>query len=158
MIVFDGGASVALADAQGRVNLEGARLMAGAPPRPEFWAAELTSGWPGSNGSSCSTDTMCGVRIGRTSPEHSTLPADVHDFWYRVLRRLHATTRVSEAEVLQLRARVDLAFRDNLLALAGDAPFGTRTVFRIRCLVRYRAVRRLGGLVNRPDLAQERFL
>lgn len=142
----------------GLITLDVARLSAGRPLTQVEWANEVASGWPGPNGSSYSTDSIFGVRTGRTGSGHSTLPADVHDAWYRVLRRLHATTAVGSDEVEALRERVDGAFFAQLLSLADLAPFGLRTLFRARCFLRWRAVRRLGGLVNRPDLDQERFL
>lgn len=58
-------------------------------PTAEEWAAELEAGWPGSDGSSMSTDTIMGVRIGKTSRSYSTvdLPGNRHDWYYRQARR-----------------------------------------------------------------------
>jgi hypothetical protein len=59
------------------------------PPSYRAWQKELEAGWPGPDGSSMSTDTIMGVRIGLTSPsyEHSDLPANRHDWMYRLARR-----------------------------------------------------------------------
>ena len=141
------------------MNLDTARLALGRRHlTPMEWAAELKAGWPGPNGSSFSSDSIFGVVIGQTSRNYSMLPADQHDAGYRVLRRLNATTTIAEFELEQLRRRVDDQFFDDLWSMAGGAWTGTRTLYRARCWLRWRAVRRLGGLVNRPDLDSERFL
>lgn len=53
------------------------------------WEAELEAGWAGSDGSSMSTDTIMGVRIGTTSQSchHVDLPGNRHDWYYRLGRR-----------------------------------------------------------------------
>tara|TARA_R110000824_G_scaffold21496_6_gene80073 strand:- start:4415 stop:4789 length:375 start_codon:yes stop_codon:yes gene_type:complete len=52
------------------------------------WNREIEFGWPGPDGSTASTDHMMGVKIGVTSKafEHSTLPANLHDWRYRLGR------------------------------------------------------------------------
>lgn len=156
-----------------KVDLDAARLAAGvrAPTRDE-WRAELESGWPGPNGSSFSTDSVFGVKIGATSDTYSRLPADVHDYWYRVLRRLLATCPgFTFAESELLRERVDGQFRAGIVALRGRVAdswswrrlgavvrIAASPLVRLRAFVRWRAVRRFGGFVNRPDLHEEKFL
>ena len=58
-------------------------------PTAAEWRAELEAGWPGPDGSSMSTDTIMGVRIGTTSRSfrHVDLPANRHDYYYRLARR-----------------------------------------------------------------------
>ena len=43
---------------------------------------EIEEGWRGPDGSSCSTDHMMGVRIGRTTTDYKDvkLPASLHDY------------------------------------------------------------------------------
>ncbi len=59
-------------------------------PTSKQWARELANGWPGPDGSSMSTDKICGVRIGTTSREweHCDLAANFHDWLYRLGRRM----------------------------------------------------------------------
>lgn len=58
-------------------------------PNHKSWLDQLDDGWPGPDGSSMSTDTIMGVRIGITSPcyKHVDLPANRHDWMYRLARR-----------------------------------------------------------------------
>lgn len=87
-----------------------AELVARWPTETE-WKAELESGWPGSNGSSASLDNIEGIRIGSTTTAYTPdLPANLHDFHYRVLRRLRlvlsrktrrAMRRAADAEHLE---------------------------------------------------------
>jgi hypothetical protein len=60
-----------------------------ARPTRNRWQAEVGAGWRGPDGSSMSTDTICGVRIGVTSDrwEDCDLPANRHDWYYRLGRR-----------------------------------------------------------------------
>ena len=55
-----------------------------APPTQLQWIAALKEAWDGPDGSSSSTDTIMGVRIGRMSASHrhSKLPANLHDWRY----------------------------------------------------------------------------
>ena len=58
-------------------------------PTAEEWQRELNEGWQGSDGSTSSTDTIFGVRIGITGRNHANhaLPATLHDWHYRLGRR-----------------------------------------------------------------------
>ncbi len=60
-----------------------------ARPRAGAWNQELRAGWAGPDGSSMSTDTIMGVRIGITSRSYKyvDLPANRHDWYYRLGRR-----------------------------------------------------------------------
>ena len=65
------------------------------PPTREEWRRELRRDWAGPDGSSFSTDTICGVLIGCTSTDwkHHRLPANGHDYKYRIARRLRLPER-----------------------------------------------------------------
>ena len=79
------------------------------PSRGE-WDAEFRLGWKGPDGSSMSTDKIMGVRIGITSPcyQYVDLPANRHDWMYRLARRL----RLPES----WRATADTLYRDLCIA------------------------------------------
>lgn len=73
-----------------------------AAPTRDQWQAALAEGWPGPDGSSMSTDRMCGVRIGITSRAYMfhDLPANRHDWRYLLGRtyRLGAPFRLAADE------------------------------------------------------------
>ena len=81
-----------------------------ARPTRNRWQAELGAGWFGPDGSSMSTDTICGVRIGVTSSEwmNVDLPANRHDWYYRLGRRYRLGPKYREV--------ADRAYRDMCLA------------------------------------------
>lgn len=143
------------------MGLDDARIHLGrrAPTREE-WEAELASGWPGSNGSSMSTDHICGVRIGITSADYDEAdgPADHHDFGYRVLRRLLWFNMISAYEAELLRGLLDLQMRTGLLAKSVEARRVWRWsgIYQLRCFIRWRAVVRGGSdsIVPIPDKEQ----
>lgn len=109
--------------------------------RPEWYAA-LRSGWPGPDGSSSSTDTIFGVRIGITSPrfEHSLLPANRHDALYFLGRTYRLGGEYREA--------ADAAYRDLCWAACRAELTGWRRVLLpaayARCWARWAALRGFG--------------
>jgi hypothetical protein len=138
-------------------------LLLGATVLPSHWDAELESGWPGSNGSSCSTDRMFWMlQIGHTTREYSVMPADLHDLRYRALRRLLATGRCSEAQWEVARRVADECFRNDMLnlmdyKLSGWYARPLRAIGRERALIRYDAVRDFGASSARPRPADEGY-
>lgn len=109
-------------------------------PSYEEWLAELRDGWPGPDGSSMSTDKIMGVRIGITGPEYeyADLPANRHDWYYRLGRRY----RLPES----WRREADRRYRDMCIYLCKLALTGWRrwTVYPIakaRAHARYTALR-----------------
>ena len=93
-------------------------------PSVEAWENELRLGWSGPDGSSMSTDTICGVKIGKTSTSYIfiDLPANRHDWYYRLGRRLHLPEpyRVAADKVYR-----DFCIRRCRVALRGG-PLGSR--------------------------------
>ena len=127
------------------------RAIATHRPTPDQWAAEVALGWY-SDGSSYSTDTIEGVRIGITGKAYRPdLPANLHDFRYRVIRRLVAARLIDDARRLAMRAAADWdhwqGLRDATKHLEGVA--GLRA--RARCAVRYYAIRWTGAKYTRPQ-------
>ena len=117
----------------------------------EQYLAERASGWPGSDGSSNSPDTIWGLRVGLTTidlPLQDGYRPDLatwnHDERYRCERRLRACGLISEAEAEALREQIDL---DLLLELFQQIQAGSwwlRALRRRRALKYYEGVR-LGG-------------
>ena len=143
------------------MNLDRARIQLGLmPPTPEQWDAEIASGWKGSNGSSMSTDTIFGVRIGITSADYEIArgPADDHDYGYRVLRRLLFFGVIRRDEAEMMRARLDLQMRSGLIDLASECPWYFRGSYEIRCFIRWRAVVRAGSGSIDPAPDREQYL
>lgn len=109
--------------------------------RPVYnaWRAELADGWPGPDGSSQSTDTIMGVRIGRTSRlfRYVDLPANRHDWYYRLGRKW----RLPEA----WRRAADKVYRDLCLERCRAELVGWKLALRpvavARCHGRYAALR-----------------
>jgi hypothetical protein len=81
-----------------------------APPTEAQWADALARGWSGPDGSSASTDHICGVRIGITTRDWAfhRLPASLHDWRYLLGR----TLRLDDT----FRAAADAAYRDDCIA------------------------------------------
>jgi hypothetical protein len=91
-------------------------------PTHKEWQRELDLGWRGSDGSSSSTDTIMGVRIGITSDsyEYVDLPGNRHDFYYRLGRRLRLSGEFRKAADKVYR---DLCISTCLEELAWYRPF-----------------------------------
>ena len=71
-------------------------------PTSDEWYSELADGWRGPDGSTASTDTIMGVRIGRTTKDYRDvkLPASLHDYRYRLGReRVLSSTHRHAADV-----------------------------------------------------------
>lgn len=79
-------------------------------PREVDWLHQIHLGWSGPDGSSLSTDTICGVRIGVTSDSffYSGLPANLHDWRYRLARKYRLPD--------EWRKPADQAYRDDCIA------------------------------------------
>lgn len=113
-----------------------------APPTREQWLAALRMGWPGPDGSSSSTDTIFGVRIGITSAkhEHASLPANLHDWRYLLGR----TFRLGE----EYRQAADDAHPWDLWAACYAELTGWRTALLpaawARCWTRWAVLRSAG--------------
>lgn len=112
-------------------------------PTKDEWNDELAEGWaPGPDGSSLSTDTIFGCRIGCTSPNWTDgmrYAANLHDFRYRVGRRLNLGDEYRQAADVEHR---------QLLLLKVNGAFGrwnpVRYAARGRCHLRYAGLR-VGG-------------
>ena len=113
-------------------------------PTPGQWEAEVTAGWEGPDGSSCSTDDIMGIRIGITGPEYEyiDLAANRHDWYYRLGRRL----RLSRKH----RKVADSWYRDRCIEITDAALIGWRAyAARGRARVRYYVLRAVGGFAWR---------
>lgn len=117
---------------------------------PDQWAAEIEGGWVGSDGSTMSTDTIWGVRIGMTTAAWTALPAPQHDLDYRTLRRLLATGRITYAQWVAGRLAADEALRDRMLAKAPEAFVLVRPSYRRRCWIRFEAVQHGAAWAAKP--------
>jgi len=105
------------------------------------WLKELRNGWKGPDGSSSSTDAICGVRIGIKSPSYDQnldyrgrlYPASKHDYRYQLGRRLQLPSYYS--------LPADEAYRDGCLeeCMVLVGPFWWLAYFR--CHARYLALR-----------------
>ena len=110
-------------------------------PTRDEWEAELNLGWAGPDGSSSSLDDIEGVRIGITSRDyrHVDLPANRHDFYYR-LGRKHQLG-------LEYRKAADVYYRDACIARVASTLIGWRVkVGKARAWMRYVALRAFGGV------------
>jgi hypothetical protein len=129
-------------------------------------AAEIASGWPGSDGSTWSTDTIFLERVGLTTTEYRPdLATWRHDIRYRAIRRELAFGTVDwltatwakqaadqalladlcghvEAQWSRLSAGVE-ALPWGLRHVARSVPWSVRGMALRRCRVRYAAVDRL---------------
>lgn len=115
-------------------------------PTKRQWQRELNGGWAGPDGSSQSLDDIMGVRIGVTSTrwEDSRLPANLHDWRYRLGRRYGLPGSYRKVS--------DAAYRDDCAARTDAALVGwRRRVARWRAAVRYRILR----LAGRPAWTHE---
>lgn len=111
-----------------------------AVPTETEWNSEIQGGWRGPDGSSCSTDHMMGVRIGRTTTDYRDvkLPASLHDYRYH-LGRKHGLGG-------DHRHAADVAYRDDCITYIQRKLDG-RTMINIgvaRSWVRYYALRLFG--------------
>ena len=105
-------------------------------PTQEQWEEAVSQGFS-PDGSSNSTDTIFGVRIGRTSTDYLPgLPANLHDFRYWCGGGPGGQFMADTEHYWQLRYKCDGEFR------GWKAPL--RWLARIRIRARYRALRELG--------------
>lgn len=115
---------------------------AGHRPSESQWAAELASGWRGSDGSTLSLDQIEGIEIGRTGSEYlPDLPANLHDFLYRVIRRLMAHRLIDEQARARLQACADNRLHAGMLSRVHVLIGLDGWVARRRAGVRFQAVR-----------------
>lgn len=134
-------------------------------PTKVDWADERASGWYGSDGSSCSFDSLFGVEIGKSSAAyHPELPANLHDFRYRVIRRLRALELISDEQAEELRLLADLEHYDGL-CFCVDAALALGEIWKATAIaakgwawVRFRALRALGGNAAHPNFKKGREL
>lgn len=125
-------------------------------PSAEQWHGERQSGWCGSNGSSASLDDIEGIEIGTTSREYRPdLPANLHDYHYRVIRRLVSTHCIGEPTRGQMQRAADRRHRAELLrkltVLGGWSGWKARR----RAQLRYRALRWFGRAATLPAASEE---
>jgi len=80
-----------------------------AVPSQAQWIAALREAWDGPDGSSASTDTICGVRIGvmSASHRHAKQPANLHDWRYFLGRHFSLPK--------PWRQRADVGYRDDCI-------------------------------------------
>lgn len=105
-------------------------------PTRGIWNRELRAGWTGPDGSSLSTDTILGVRIGATSSDYRyvDLPANRHDWLYRLGRRYDLPE--------SWRKAADQMYRDLSLGRCRVELRGWRRAFAVvRCHARYAGLR-----------------
>ena len=120
-------------------------------PLERHWAAELRSGWPGPDGSSCSLDNVEGIKIGETTREYRPdLPANLHDFRYRVIRRLYKWGLITDAEASELRLLADLEHYEKLMESVSILVGWNGWKARQRVRARYYALRAFGRGSARP--------
>lgn len=105
----------------------------------------LATGWPGTDGSSCSFDDIQGVRIGLTGGHLNRLPATLHDVAYELIRRFQPPGRVREhADAMYRDACVDL-LRRKLVPGSLSCRVGV-----LQAWSRYFALRAFGWRAARP--------
>lgn len=124
------------------------------PSRAE-WEVAVSLGWPGPDGSSCSTDTIFGVRIGITSAEyeHAFMPANSHDWRYLLGR----TFRLGE----EYRRAADQDYRDLCYELCQwELSRALWPAAWLRCETRWAALRGFGwaSFTRKQKEAHERAL
>lgn len=111
---------------------------------PRVWQRELDLGWEGSDGSTSSTDAICGVVIGLTTREFNTLPASRHDLAYRLGRRLKLGP--------EYRKAADKAYRDDCVRCTQEAlSKPVAFVAKSRAHARYWVLRMFGGAAWREE-------
>lgn len=108
-------------------------------PTLKEWNAELADGWSGSDGSSSSTDNIEGIRIGITSRSYSYshLPANLHDWLYRLGRKHGLGSKFRKA--------ADRAYRDICLERISSLLGWSGWKARRRCAIRYAVLRLFGA-------------
>jgi hypothetical protein len=116
-------------------------------PNKDQWQNEINCGWRGPDGSSCSTDHVFGVEIGRTSQDYAyrNLPANLHDWRYHIGRK-HELGR-------KHRKAADIAYRKDVVkavkAKISSKPIRVATSWR--SWARYIVLRIFGGLAFKKD-------
>lgn len=127
-------------------------------PEADEWAAEIWCGWAGPNGSSYSRDDILGVRIGVTTREYTVyLPANLHDFRYRVIRRLAQFGKVLAPEADRLRLLADREHLSELRKALIELPRHVRPLGYAMAARRYLALRWFAGFAAKPRL-EERYM
>lgn len=126
-------------------------------PSVAAWECELAGGWAGPDGSSCSLDDVEGIRIGVTARVFCLLPANLHDFRYRCIRRLLACGKVNRAQGRALRKLADAEhWAELVLAVRVLVGFhGWKA--RQRAHVRWIGLRLLGARNAEPRGREELF-
>jgi len=110
-------------------------------PTASEWVAEVALGFR-SDGSTWSTDHVQGVRIGQTGTAYRPeLPANLHDYRYRVIRRLVYCRHIDERTRVAMRHAADLAHWEDLRFRVRSLPTLRRWIAFRRCAVRYYMVR-----------------
>ncbi|KKL25338.1 hypothetical protein LCGC14_2406300 [marine sediment metagenome] len=107
-------------------------------PTKEEWTSELENGWDGPDGSSASTDNIGGIVIGKTSRSFysSELPANLHDWYYRLGRRKGLHRRFRKA--------ADKSYRNGCLEKVSILVGWAGWKARMRCRTRYQGLRLFG--------------
>jgi len=137
--------------AQFLLNPRTPEQLVAAMPSYRNWKAELQSGWPGPDGSTSSLDNIEGIQIGLTTTDYRTdLPANLHDFRYRVIRRLWAGGVIDKSMVQKMRAAADAEHLEKLLEAVSVLVGWHGFKARIRARVRYRALRLFAFGAVRP--------
>ena len=129
-------------------------------PTRTQWVAERVSGWPGSDGSSNSPDTIWGLPVGETTGDfRPDLATWCHDEDYRTIRRLVACGIITPEEAEKLRRRADEALLLRLMRQIESASWILRPLRRRRALKYYEGVL-LGGagsIIPRADESYPRL-
>lgn len=126
-------------------------------PTREEWLAEVSSGWPPCDGSSASLDDLEGILIGCSGDEYRPdLPANLHDYHYRVIRRLIAYHQVDETVRAAMQAAADQRHYEGLMACTTILVGFSGWKARRRAWVRYQALRWLGRRSTLPR-SSERY-
>jgi hypothetical protein len=125
-------------------------------PTAGEWQAEVESGWPPCDGSSCSLDDIEGIRIGRSGTEYAPwLPANRHDYDYRVIRRLVALRWIDEATRSAMQAAADEKHLGGLLERVSVLIGWNGFKARARAHVRYHVLRLVGWRSTLPRASEE---
>lgn len=120
-------------------------------PTEAEWEAERDSGWPPCDGSSWSFDDVEGIRVGRTGPEYAPqLPANHHDYDYRVIRRLVALHWIDEATRRAMQKAADGKHEGGLLEHVGILIGWSGFKARARAHWRYLVLRLVGWRSTLP--------